>query len=243
MGRNQGISIFISLLLTILQSWPLVLHAQEDQIYTVLKITDSIAITGKGDAAIWDKALLLTNFQIYWDDEIAQPTSFRALWTDDYFYFLYQAIDHDIVTSGATNDKRSVIYSDRVELFFKSKGKMDPYYCLELDPRGRVLDYESRLYRKFDFYWEWPDPDIDVKTSINDQGYTVEGKIKISSLQLLGALDEENVMEVGLFRGDFYHYSPGKTAVKWISWVQAKSVRPDFHISSAFGKFKLDKLQ
>jgi len=217
------------------------LTAQATSIYEVFRISDSIDINGKGDAALWEKAALLTDFSLPWNDQIAPPTSFRALWNDKSLYFLYKVIDHDIIAPGPIDNKRSVIYADRVELFFLAQGGMDPYYCLELDPIGRILDYEARMYRQFDLYWEWPEPDLKVRASIQEDGYTVEGEIRLSALRLMGILDDDNMMGVGLYRGDYHHVNAQKTSVRWIAWIDPKIEKPDFHIPSTFGTFKLLK--
>ena len=176
-----------------------------------------------------------------WNDLITPSTLFRALWNDESLYFLYKVVDHDIITPGPIDNKRSVIHADRVELFFMAKGGMNPYYCIELDPIGRILDYEARSYRQFDLYWEWPEPDLKVRTSVQEDGYTVEGEIKLSALRLMGILDDDNMMRVGLYRGDYYHINARKTSVRWITWVDPKIEKPDFHIPSTFGTFRLLK--
>ena len=209
------------------------------KLYPVYRITDSIEVNGKGDAALWEKAALLTDFKLPWNNYIAPPTSFRALWNDESLYFLYNVIDHDIIAPGPIGNERSVMNSDRVEIFFMAKGSLDPYYCLELDPSGRILDYEARTYRKFDLYWEWPDTDLSIRTSMQENGYTVEGEIKLSSLRLMGILNDDDTMIAGLYRGDYYHVNNQKTAVRWITWIDPKIEKPDFHIPSTFGTFKL----
>ena len=212
---------------------------EELKVYQVKKIDSPLEITGKGDNPVWDQAALLTDFQQPWNKELAQPTSFRALWDEDYYYFFYDAIDLDIVAPGETRDKRNVLPSDRIEIFFKVNGQMNPYYCLEMDPKGRVLDYEAQYYREVDLTWSWPDGELEVKSKIKNDGYTVEGKISLNSLRDLGILDESMQMEVGLFRGDFYRVGANQTDVRWVSWVIPEADTPDFHIPSAFGKLML----
>jgi hypothetical protein len=47
------------------------------------------------------------------------------------------------------NDKLEVVNSERVEIFFRKDEALTPYYGLELDANGRVLDYEAEYHRKF----------------------------------------------------------------------------------------------
>lgn len=187
----------------------------------------------------WAPATLLTDFVYPWEKSTAPATLFQALYDQDFFYFRFTTEDDDIYAPGDPYDKLGVLPSDRVEIFFKSQSAMDPYYCLEMDPRGRVLDYIARYYRVTDFKWEWPEPHLEVTASIQDAGYIVEGKISLSSLRELGILSPEGRMEAGLFRGDAYHPDKQNTDIKWISWIRPDSPKPDFHIPSAFGILKL----
>lgn len=212
---------------------------QQLKTYEVVKSKQEIVIDGKGSDAIWAQAGLLTDFKLPWRDEIAQPTSFRAMWTDSALYLLYQVIDRDIVAPGAPQDELGVLPSDRVEIFFKVKGNMNPYYCLELDPRERVLDYQSQYYRNADFEWNWPNGGLKVMAKTNNEGYTVEAKITLESLRALEIINDDNSLDAGLFRGDYMHTNNNKSIVKWISWVDPGSDKPDFHVPSAFGKLIL----
>ncbi len=207
------------------------------KIYEVRKVRQEIQMTGSGSDPIWNQAGILTDFQLPWNDEIPQPTAFQALWTDSALYLLYKVIDHDIVAPGPPKDSRGVLPSDRVEIFFKVRGEMDPYYCLEMDPRARVLDYESRFYRQANFEWHWPEDHLEVLATTTVDGYIVEARISMESLENLAIINDDRTIDAGIFRGDFQHNQ--NQPVKWISWVHPDSERPDFHIPSAFGKLLL----
>lgn len=187
----------------------------------------------------WATAPVLADFVYPWEESTAPVTLFQALYDQDFFYFRFTTEDNDIYAPGDPADKLGVLPSDRVEIFFKSRGGMDPYYCLEMDPRGRVLDYIARYYRVTDFKWAWPEPHLEVKAIIQDAGYIVEGKISLASLRELGILSSQGQMEAGLFRGDAYHLDEQKTDIKWISWIRPDASKPDFHLPSAFGTLKL----
>ena len=224
--------------------WVSFISTMDDvKVYHVKKVASDFEISGKGEQEIWNQAALLTDFRLPWDKTLAQPTSFRALWTDNFYYFFYDVIDLDIVAPGEARNQLNVLPSDRIEIFFKANGQMSPYYCLEMDPKGRVLDYLARYYRDTDFDWEWPENELEVKASIKKDGYMVEGKISLNSLRDLQLLADDHSMDVGLFRGDFYHLNASKTDVRWISWVSPESEKPDFHIPSAFGKLVLEQNQ
>jgi len=40
--------------------------------------------------------------------------------------------------------------NDRVELFFAKQAALNDYWCIEIDPSGRVHDYHAKHCRKFD---------------------------------------------------------------------------------------------
>ena len=131
-----------------------------------------------------------------------------------------------------------VVDSDRVEIFFRRDEQLDPYYCLELDPLSRVLDYKAGYYRQFDFEWHWPGlKDLVVNGMFSEPGYAVEGSATLASLSRLGLL-QNNILEAGLFRGQCLKLPP-EPEFKWISWAKPESSTPDFHIPSAFGRIVL----
>lgn len=209
--------------------------------YTVKKIDQTIEITGKGTDIIWKKANDLTDFSYPWRTEIAPKTSFKALYNDTHFYFLYRATDPDIITKERGLGERDAVDSDRVEIFFKANDKMNPYYALEMDALGRVLDTEGRFYRKIDFDWGWPKGELLLKATTDQEGYWVEGSISFQSLRKLGMYKDDHILKAGLYRGEYVTEANGDIITKWISWVKPAAEKPDFHIPSSFGILKLAK--
>jgi hypothetical protein len=104
----------------------------------------------------WENAPELKKFIYPWSSGKPPGLTFRALWDEMRFYFRFDAEATDVLTYVNTNHKMEVVHSDRVEIFFCSDEKLDPYYCLEMDPLGRVLDYRTRYYRQFEYDWQWP---------------------------------------------------------------------------------------
>ena len=206
--------------------------------YEVQKINRPIHLTGSATDILWEKAIPISNFVYPWNDGTPPKTIFRGLWDQQFFYFCFVVDDMNIIAPGDPDDKRGVLPSDRVEIFFKSQGAMDPYFCLEMDPIGRVLDYKAHYYRNVDFDWKWPDQGLEVFASLIEKGYVVEGKISLQSMRELGILNATTI-HAGLFRGDFYPVDGKENKVKWISWIKPDSENPDFHIPSAFGIFQL----
>jgi len=207
--------------------------------YTVKKIDRSIEITGKGTDPYWDKADNLLDFSYPWREETAPQTSFRALWSDTHLYFLYRATDPDIILKERGMGERDAVESDRVEIFFKADDKMDPYYALEMDALGRVLDTEGRFHRNIDYDWNWPKGQLVLEATRDEEGYFVEGSISFASLRQLGMYKDDQLLKAGLYRGEYVTDDNGDIVTKWISWVMPDSETPDFHIPSSFGLLKL----
>lgn len=207
--------------------------------YDVKEIETDFSTTGKGDNPFWKKAIALTDFSFPWENEAAASLSFKALHTTDWFYGLFTVTDTNTSVFRDNDDKREVINSDRVELFMRINEKMTPYYCLELDPLGRILDYKAEYYRRFDMNWSWPAHQLNVKANQSQVGYCVEFAISKKSLIELGVLSNQQI-EVGLFRGKCLEIKDGEANLKWISWITPDSKAPDFHIPSSFGVFVLE---
>ena len=205
------------------------------QTYSVKKIArGSITVNGKGNSVEWASANVLTNFTYPWENATAPATSFAALWDGEWLYCLYHVKDDSVITYINKNDKLEAGASDRVEIFLKADDNMSPYYCLELDASGRVLDYAATYYRQMHYNWQWPKGQLIVKTSRTKDGYIVETAISIQSLKALGLL-KDNRLQAGLFRAERKGTINGKADLRWISWIKPKSEQPDFHIPSAFG--------
>jgi len=210
--------------------------------YIVKRIkTDILEISGDKMHPVWDMAVVNTDFIYPWEEAKAPLTSFRALHDDKKFYFRFDVEDKNVLTFVDQNHKMEVVDSDRVEIFFRKDEKLIPYYCLEMDAHARVLDYKANYYRDFDFNWEWPAENMEVKASKNGKGYVVEGFINLSSLENLGLL-KDNLLEAGLYRGYCMNLPADQkeAELRWISWVNPDVPEPDFHIPSSFGKLILE---
>ena len=212
----------------------------EAKTYSVKKIEKELVITGKGDSPLWKNANELTDFIYPWEKEKPPFTLFRALHSKDWLYLLYNVKDEMVNIYVKDNDKRDVAYSDRVEIFFKQDDLLEkPYYGLELDPAGRVLDYRAKYHRQFNDPWFWPVGQLVVKTSRTKDGYIVEVAISKTSLEQLGLL-KDNSLKAGIFRGECIKLTGDESSLKWISWVKPDSITPDFHIPSPFGVLLLE---
>lgn len=208
-------------------------------VYEVQKIENPIQLTGNGTDKAWNSAPILADFSYPWREENAPLTEFKALYDDTHFYFLYRAIDPDIVTKEGALAEKAALNSDRIELFFKGSTDTEPYYSLELDALGRTLDTKANFGQKVDFDWNWPTNQLIVKSSMNEHGYWVEGSISFASLRKLGLYHDDNILRTGLYRAEYVTSPNGKVSPKWISWIMPDSKTPNFHIPSSFGTLVL----
>lgn len=190
------------------------------------------------ESFFWEKAICLTDFCSPWDDNPFSKIEFRALWDFENLYFNFRVFDNDIYTDQKDNSVESIGNSDRVELFFRTNESLDPYYCLEMDAQARIMDFKATPNKNFNFEWNWPKNDLEVKSSNQDNFFTVEGKITIQSLKELNLI-QNNMLEVGVFRAKFSKDKNQSYKPTWISWVNPNTEEPNFHIASSFGKFIL----
>lgn len=211
------------------------------KLYEVKKVAlNDIEISGLGKSNAWQMANPLTDFSYPWNDGTPPLTTFKALWDAKHLFFNFTVEDECIITNNSEADQNSqIIESDRVELFFKSDEKLiQPYYCLEMDSASRILSSKTRYYRQHEYSFKWPgDNPVFVKTSLTNNGYIVEGAIKIEALKSLNLLNS-NILQTGIYRGNFIKVG-SKFEPRWISWINPNSEKPDFHFPSSFGLMKL----
>lgn len=207
--------------------------------YDVLKTSEEIKIDGLSNELAWNKAIELTEFKNYWDNNKVPRTSFKGLYDDDFFYFLYQVVDEDIVLvdKPSVGEEYQAVRSDRIEIFFRNQDITKDYYSLEMDAKARVFDSKASFDKSYgiDSDWNWPKGQLELKSSFIEKGYIVEGRISISSLNELQLFDK-NILYAGLYRGDYSSNSGQRPSVQWISWVKPKKL--NFHIPSSFGVLK-----
>lgn len=209
--------------------------------YKVNKVeVNCLKINGKADHPLWDKAVVLNDFNSPWQIEEVENIEFRALHDGQNLFVSYRVQDRSLHIDKTDNSKKSVDNSDRVELFLRSDKNLDPYYCLEIDPMARVQDFIARPNRQFDFTWNWPKEDIVVKSHITDTYFTVEIVLSISSLNKFQLLQNDGYIEAGIYRAKYNQQSNGDFEPTWITWVDPQTETPDFHIASSFGKLKLE---
>lgn len=203
--------------------------------------TNQLIISGKGDDNLWSRAKVLKDFSSPWEDIIDTETEFKALWDEDNLFFCFHITDSEIHIDNTDNSFDSINVSDRVELFFRVSTSLNPYYCLEIDPSPRIMDFKVFPNKNFDFNWNWPRPGLLVKSYSNSKGFSVEGKISMTSLKALNLLHDEKI-ETGIFRAKYYKTKDLSYCPIWMTWVDPEIESPNFHTPSSFGILKLESL-
>ena len=213
---------------------------ESDPIYQVNKTrTETITVDGKKETA-WDNAVVLENFRYPWRETIPPQTTFRALHSPTHLYLIYEVEDLEIITPDEGLGEQDVVQSDRVEIFFKAADNAAPYYALELDALGRILDTKGHFDHPVDFGWQWPQGHLDVQATATTEGYVVEVGISKASLKQLALwTEEDDQIHAGVYRGEYVQINQPKPQVKWISWIDPQTPNPKFHTPSSFGQFIL----
>ncbi|SFC11039.1 Carbohydrate family 9 binding domain-like [Flagellimonas taeanensis] len=202
--------------------------------------SNQLNVTGKADDRLWKIANVLTDFSSPWSALHGTKTEFRALWDDKNLYFMFQVFDTSIHIDKKSTGNESINVSDRVELFFRQDDSLTPYYCLEIDPSPRIMDFKAFPNRVFDFEWNWPEEHLTVKSHSDVSGFIVEGKISIFSMEKLNLI-HNNRIETGIFRAKYIKVGGSSYDPIWITWTDPKTRTPDFHVTSSFGVLMLEK--
>jgi hypothetical protein len=194
---------------------------------------DTLKIKGNGNHSLWEKAEVLTDFISPWDNKKLDKIEFRALWDTENLFFCFTVFDTKLHIDEKDDSVDSIGNSDRVELFFRPDESLNPYYCLEIDPISRIMDFMANPNKDFNFNWSWPKNDIKVKSYINRNNFTVEIVISIKSLRKLNLI-KRNKIDVGIFRAKYYEQENSNFEPIWISWVNPDTESPNFHTPTSF---------
>jgi len=208
--------------------------------YIVKNSKEILKITGRGDNKLWESAHCLTDFISPWDSKDVHKIEFKSLWDKYKIVFFFKVNDSEVHIDPADDSIKSINNSDRVELFFRSDQYLDPYYCLEIDPLGRIMDFMARPDKQFDFNWNWKHQEIEVKSAVSTTFFTVEIAISLSSMTNLGLLKNGRI-ETGIYRAKYNRLEDGNFDPTWITWVDPNTKMPNFHISSSFGVLELEE--
>ncbi|TMU57029.1 sugar-binding protein [Flagellimonas algicola] len=214
---------------------------QQTGVYSVRKINVGEPSTAFPNNYVWESAERLQNFHQPWGQEECPEILFKALHDDRFLYLRYKVQDANPLLFEGGNGKMDVTQSDRVEIFLSTDPQLRTYYCLEIDPSGRILDYSASYHRIFNYQWTWPDGHIFVITDIGSTDYQVDIRISKQSLNQLGLINN-NTLCAGIYLGHCAALpEEGKqnARLNWLSWIDPLLENPDFHVPPTFGTLKL----
>jgi hypothetical protein len=228
---------------------------RSDQTYRARRLPAAeIGLDGRLDEPAWSKAVVEKGFVFPWRERAAPPTEFRAVCDDAYLYFGFRVEDADIVVLDKLRGEEDAVFEDRAEMYFACDDRMQDYYAVEIDARGRAFDYRGSYYRRLDPTWDWEG--LETAGSRFAGGYTVEGRVPLASFEAMGfpRLRPGVKIRCGLYRAEFCHDRSGRPVEPresihnlgrrldgpppieaWMSWVDPKTVEPDFHVPTSLG--------
>ena len=195
-----------------------------------------ITLDGQRNEAVWNQAHKITQFINPWNKQVNPKTSVELFYDGKDLYFFFEAFDQEVVISDPYKNKMDVVNEDRVEFFFSKDMDLSSYYGFEIDPEGRILDYQCTYYRKFNYNWTAGDG-IRVKTMKTSNGYIVEGCITKELLDFM--TDNQISFYWGAYRAEYSRGNNGKLIDKWQCIRDPKTKAPDFHLPSSFCKMIL----
>jgi hypothetical protein len=199
----------------------------------------NISLLKKENNAIWNKANSINNFLSPWDKEPVKKIEFKAIHNHEKIFFQFKVDDYQTHIHPSKDENDSINNSDRVELFFRSDASLNPYYCLEIDTLGRVMDFKAKPNKEFDFNWKWPSRDLEIKSSVESNYFIVEIAISIQSLKDLN-LVKNGQIETGVYRAKYNLQKDNTFQPTWITWVNPETATPNFHTATSFGLLTLE---
>lgn len=155
-------------------------------------------------------------------DGLEDETRFRCFADDERFYFYYEVADSTLTLMNPYEGERTVDFEDRVEIFFSKDSVMTNYFCAEIDPLGRRMDYASSYRLPLDYDWDFAT--MRQAGQLTDEGYVVAGSVSICELKKYG-VDLREGFYLGVFRADFHEDG----SVNWYSAVKTDDETPYFH--------------
>lgn len=109
-----------------------------------------------------------------WAEETVPHTVFQAYTQDARLHFKFVVEDSEVVVEEIWSGESTLDGEERVEIFFAKDETLADYWCIAIDPLGRLHDYHAQYYRKFDSDWNCPDlQDVWFQRLTSDSDITV----------------------------------------------------------------------
>ena len=208
--------------------------AQDKTTVIVADRVENKSITIDGNLDDWKTTPLIIGLVEPWLGSQRDSTRFYACRDAEFLYLLFDVTEESLYYSIA-EEERSVDNSDRIEFFICKDSLMHEYYCMEITPHGKVMDYKAEYYRKFDY--EWTFDTLVLGTDIDDRKYYIEAAIPIKWLKRMGLISDDSSIIFGVFRADFIEGE--KSMINWYTWIDPSTRNPEFHVPAALGRLIL----
>ena len=206
------------------------------EVFLPLSEQTEIIIDGIPNEPCWKEAVQITHFINPWNRQAEPYTNVNLLWNGSELYFYFIAHDTEVVLTDNFTTELDVSQEDRVELFFSSDLPLTRYYALEMDPLGRILDYEVNYPRKFNNSWN-AGKHLHWTGKLTSYGYCVEGLI--DSKLLTELTDGKKSFYLGAYRAEFSKDKNGDIIYEWLCIKDPHVDKPDFHVNETFIKINL----
>src|SRR6185369_6035341 len=169
------------------------------------RLSEDAAVRIDGDLTepVWQRAEVLRALSFPWSQRTAPTTESRAVADAERLCFAFDVSDDDVVVQKEFAGESTLDREDRVEIFFARDAALESYFCLEIDPLGRVHDYAASHYRKFDTSWDCSG--LQAAGKLRPGGYTVEASLPLKTLAELmrRPVTEDASLRIGIFRAEF----------------------------------------
>ncbi|MGQ9800521.1 MAG: DUF5916 domain-containing protein [Candidatus Saccharicenans sp.] len=187
--------------------------------------THAPTIDGKLDEPAWEHGEWYTDFvqfHPYEGQPPAEQTAFKILYDDSHLYLAIRCYDSQPQTIERRLGRRDLTSGDYVMVLIDSLHDLRTSYCFAVNAAGvkadQILPNDSFDENSVDLSW---DPIWEVKTAVDDQGWTAEMKIPFSQLRFSTSGEQVWGLEVWreLFRkGEISLWQPiPKNAPGWTS--------------------------
>jgi len=241
-----------TLLFGICISYTSLILAKKKESYIIVKSNQIITIDGKLDE--WNDIPVTSGFTNHVTGEKGTVHAFaQMVWDNQNLYIAFTVTDLDITATCLTKDANVFLSDDLVEMFFDFDGSGTNY--LELGVSATGVNYDSNIICPgadcglWNSDSTWDIIGLQSKTIIhgtinnsqdNDNGYTVEIKIPLSSLLSMNGGNYSQIKEGCVWKGNLFTINHNTDArirsnKNYLSWSTLGTF--NFHQPLKFANF------
>ena len=171
-------------------------------------------------SSVWKSIRMHRTFYAPWS-KLTDKTTFQCYFSNKYLYFKFRVEDSTLTIKDVILKKTDIAPEDRAEIFLSPTKDMEKYYCMEVDPKGRNMEYLAVYKRENDYSWSFQT--LQLQTEIKTWGYYVAGRLTLQEMKDLGF--DIIAFYMGAFRADF----KTSKSVVWYSLLKTSDKSPNFH--------------